>query len=83
MSQELGPLPEARLWYDPETQRCSSMAPLRPTYEPLWDEGDMRAYAAAAVAAERERCAKLVETQDTNGNNVGGWFEMLAAKIRA
>lgn len=42
-------LPEPRLWYDPETQRCSSMAPLRPTYEPLWDEQDMR----AAIAAER------------------------------
>lgn len=40
------------------------------------------AYAAAAVAAERERCARIVETQDTNGDYVGGWFELLAAAIR-
>ena len=43
LSEGLGPLPEPRLWYDPETQRCSSMVPLRPTYEPVWDEDDMRA----------------------------------------
>ena len=53
--------PEPRLWYDPETQKCSSMVPLRPTYEPLWDDSDMHAYAAACVAAERERCAKVAE----------------------
>jgi hypothetical protein len=38
---------------------------------------------AARVAAERERCARIVETQDTNGDHVGCWFELLAAKIRA
>jgi len=37
----------------------------------------------AAVAAERERCARIVETQDTYGDSVGCWFETLAAKIRA
>ncbi len=37
----------------------------------------------AAVAAEREACARLVETQDTYGDSVGCWFETLAAKIRA
>lgn len=48
-------LPEPRLWYDPETQQCSSMAPLRPTFEPMFDAEDLR----AAVTAERERCAKV------------------------
>ena len=38
---------------------------------------------AAAVAKERERCARIVETQDTYGDSVGCWFETLAAKIRA
>ncbi len=56
---DMPPLPEPRLWYDPETQQCSSMVPLRPTYEPQWDEDDMCSYgdarAAAAVLAERER----------------------------
>ena len=40
-------------------------------------------YAEERVAAERERCAVLVETQDTYGDHVGCWFETLAAKIRA
>ena len=44
----------------------------------------VRAIVAAAVAAERERCAKLVETQNPNGDyGVKGWFDLLAAKIRA
>ena len=34
------------------------------------------------VAAERERCARIVETQDTYGDPVGCWFETLASKIR-
>lgn len=46
-TDDLPALPEPRLWYDRETQRCSSMAPLRPTYEALFDETDMRAYALA------------------------------------
>jgi hypothetical protein len=39
-------------------------------------------YAAAAVAAERERCARLVETHDTYGDVVQSWFDLLARKIR-
>ena len=42
----------------------------------LWHDDQMRAYAAAAVAAERERCAKLCEEDS---------FEVgaaLAAEIR-
>ena len=54
----LGPLPEPRMWYDHATQRCSGMAPVGGTNERLWDASDMRAYAAAAVAAERERWQK-------------------------
>lgn len=44
---------------------------------------DAEAEIRAAVAAERERCARIVETQDTYGDSVGCWFETLAAKIRA
>jgi hypothetical protein len=36
----------------------------------------------AAAKDTKERCAALVETQDTNGDHVGGWFELLARKIR-
>ena len=39
-------------------------------------------YAAMAVAAERERCATLVETHDTYGDVVQSWFDLLARKIR-
>ena len=56
-------------------------------YEPAWtssQEGftadQMRAYATAAVAAERERCAKIVEEY-----NPGGSYHIrtaLAAAIR-
>lgn len=42
----------------------------------------LRAYAAAAVAAERERCAKLCEAMDPGGQAQGS-FELLADKIRA
>lgn len=41
-----------------------------------------RAYGEACAVAERERCAKLVETHPTNGDHVGCWFELLAAAIR-
>ena len=59
MTKLLDTMPEPRLWYDPETQQCSSVVPLRPTYESLWDEADMRAYAAKERAAEREACAEV------------------------
>lgn len=47
----------------------------------------MRAYAAQAVAAERERCARLVEAMDTTGHDgyietTGDLCEALAACIR-
>jgi len=44
-----------------------------------WCAGDMRAYAAAAVAAEREACARLAESFDC-GTEDG---EYIAAAIRA
>jgi hypothetical protein len=37
----------------------------------------------AAVAAERERCAKVVENQNTYGDPIEGWLELLAEKIRS
>lgn len=43
----------------------------------------MLAYAAAAVAAEREAAAKVCESQNTYGDQIGGWLEILAAAIRA
>lgn len=43
----------------------------------------LRRWAAQLQAAERERCAHIVETQDTYGDPVGCWLETLAAKIRA
>ena len=47
---------------------------------PLYGQEDID----AAVAEERERCAKLVETQDPCGDyGVRHWFEYLAAKIRS
>lgn len=36
-----------------------------------------------SAKAEREACAALVEGQETHGDPVEGWFEILAAKIRA
>ena len=50
---------------------------------PLFTADQMRAYGAACAAAERERCAKLVESHPTNGDAVQGWFDLLAAAIRA
>lgn len=53
----LPPLPEPRLWYDPETGRASAMVPLRPTYESLFDDFDIRTYAEqyGRLCAEAER----------------------------
>jgi len=39
-------------------------------------------FAATVQAAERERCAKLVETHDTYGDVVQSWFDLLANDIR-
>lgn len=73
MTEQIEALPEPRLWYDPETQRCSSMAPLRPTYEPLWDEQDMHAFRAEGVAAER--------TAWLAANGPGGWIDDLRREV--
>lgn len=43
----------------------------------------VREIVAAEVAKERERCARIVESQDTYGDPVGCWLETLAAKIRS
>jgi hypothetical protein len=48
----------------------------------LFTAEQMTAYATAAVLAERERCAILVETQDTYGDQVKSWFDFLATAIR-
>jgi hypothetical protein len=47
-----------------------------------WEQSCRQAWRAGQLA-ERERCARIVETQDTYGDPVGCWFETLAAKIRA
>lgn len=71
---DLGPLPEPAMRSGPGSM----------TRRDYFTAEQMRAYADAAVVAERERCAKLVETQDPNGDyGVRSWFELLAAKIRA
>ena len=44
---------------------------------------EILAFAELVATAEREACAKLVEDQDTYGDVIGGWFELLAEKIRA
>ena len=50
---------------------------------PLYDRATLDAAVAQAVAAERERIAVLVEWYPTNGDHVQGWFDLLAAAIRA
>lgn len=71
-SEGLGPLPEPRMWYDHATQRCSGMAPVGGTNERLWDASDMRAYAASAVAAERERWVAYLRNAARVARNAGG-----------
>jgi hypothetical protein len=51
--------------------------------EDLYTAEQVQKFMAAAIRAERELCAQLVENQDTYGDNVGGWFDTLAEKIRA
>ena len=71
MSDHLGPLPEPDFLND------------RAYWSHVYSAANMRAYAAAEVAKERERCARIVESQDTYGDPVGCWLETLAAKIRS
>jgi hypothetical protein len=56
------------------------------TSKDVWSYSDeaMRTYAEQAVAAERERCAKLADEYATyGGSNFAAWFTKLAAAIRA
>ena len=56
------------------------------TGKDVWSHSadQMRAYAEQAVAAERERCAKLADEYATwGGSNFAAWFTKLAAAIRA
>jgi hypothetical protein len=54
---------------------------------PAWREsgdGELARQAwNAATSLERERAARVCETQDTYGDSVGCWFETLANKIRS
>jgi len=50
---------------------------------PMWDEHAMRAYAAAAVRAEREACAKLCEDYDDDRGTGETWGPRFATLIRA
>jgi hypothetical protein len=47
-----------------------------------YNADDLRAYAAASVAAERERCAKLCLSRSANGNYRADTREDCAALIR-
>lgn len=68
-----------------EAWRRTPLQALTMTYGPKphpdVEELAWRAWQAATLA-ERERAAKVVETQDTCGDYVGGWFSLLAEKIR-
>lgn len=83
-AEDLGPLPE------PDYVRSEPPAFYKDEWKHTkhWTAQTVRAYALSevekATARERERCAKLVETQDTHGDyGVRAWFDVLAAKIRA
>lgn len=47
-----------------------------------WDEDQMRAYAEAAVLAERERCARVCEEDDSDPGS-SAVAQRIAAAIRA
>lgn len=53
MSAELGPLPAPYM--------VTTLRDLKHTKFPLYEANQMRAYAAAEVAKERDRCAKEAE----------------------
>ncbi len=53
-------------------------------HEIFWfDDDGIERFAALVAAAEREACAKVCDDQDTYGDVVGCWLEVLATKIRA
>ena len=49
----------------------------------MWTADQMRAYGAECRRMALEEAAQAIETQETNGDHVGGWFELLAANVRA
>ena len=82
-----GPLPEPDLEDVPAELWGQNVV-----HPALYGTTKMHAYASAevarevasAVTKERERCARLVKTQDTYGDPVQSWFDLLAeAKYRA
>lgn len=75
MTEKLPPLPQ------PPHFSAHPLDAWEPS-EDLWDERQLREFAEAAVLAERERCAKIVEDwylvmEDRHGR------EMCAAAIRS
>jgi hypothetical protein len=68
MSEQLPPLPQG---YEPHELPLDY-------YGPLWIESQLRAYAAAAVQAERERCADICEQHAS----IEGIAQRCAAAIR-
>lgn len=76
MSDTLPPMPEP----------CNSRKGYGQLWSPLFTEPQMHAYAAAAVAMERERCARLVEEMDNDylrASPCRKALERAAKKIRA
>jgi len=81
---ELPPLPEAEAWSThtgPMFDRSTEYA---------YTANQMRAYAAAAVAAEREACAKVCEGRIGGATQLNDWWygfrgavKQCAAAIRA
>jgi len=74
MTDNLGPLPEPIAWLAIGGTIWRRKG--NHDDEPLYD----RATIAAAVAAERERCAKIAESYDTARQNMA---DVIAEKIRA
>lgn len=81
----LGPLPETE-WL--------LFMPARPyerewvSNQPGYAEEQLRAYAEAAAAAERKRCAKLCETwmeavERESGPEAAGWLHQMAQHMRS
>lgn len=82
-AEDLGPLPEPDHWmrngyasFEPhrDAVMCFTADQLEAERQRCYELGVMR---------ERKRCARIVETQDTYGDPIRGWLEVLAAKIRA
>jgi hypothetical protein len=92
LTDGLGPLPEpaaeAVMDLCADHQGPVEACQYLPADSMLYTADQMRDYAAEemarAVAAERERCAKLADEYATwGGSNFRAWFTKLAAAIRA